>query len=165
MKIFGTYIAQYVSIHPTCSRWQIAWLSIHRRKKPRHRGDLLPQACPRWLMISRYLELDSAILAAAHSETQALSQHVALTWMAERSFHISRCVLWRRDRREGILQLMVLLSTDSRRTKSSQDRRQTWLLILTTIFRFFCTLNFHPQKWVTLTTSEFSVLVKSLLLC
>lgn len=147
VKIFGIYTVHYLSIHPTCRRWQIAWLSIYRRKKTRHRGDLLPCACPRWLWISWCWEFDSAILAAAPSETQALSQHAVLTWTAERSFHHSRHVLWRRNRREGMLQLMALPWTNSRRAKGSQDSRQSWLATLITIFRFFYT-EFSPPKVV-----------------
>lgn len=170
MKIFGTYAVHYFGIHLTCSRWQTAWLSSYRRKKKKKgsRGDLQPHACPRWLRISWRWGLDSAILAAAPSKTQALRQHATLTWAAEWSFHISRRVLWRRDRREAMLRLMALSGTDSRRAKGSQDSGQTWLPILITNFRFFLHWIFTHRSGVflkTLIIPEFSVLIKSLLLC
>lgn len=142
---------------------------LQKKKKIKgSRGDLQPHACPRWLRISWRWGLDSAILAAAPSKTQALRQHATLTWAAEWSFHISRRVLWRRDRREAMLRLMALSWTDSRRAKGSQDSGQTWLPILITNFRFFLHWIFTHRSGVflkTLIIPEFSVLIKSLLLC
>lgn len=128
----------FLGTHPACRKWQIVWLLIYRGKKtPRCWGNWLPHTCPRWLWIPWCWELDLSILAAVPSETQALGQHAALIWMTKRSFHISRHIWWRKDGREGILQLMALPWTECQRAKDSHNCRKTWLLTLITIFRLF----------------------------
>lgn len=140
-----------LGIHPACRKWQIAGLLIYRAKQsPRFRGDWLPHTCPRWLWTLQCWELDSTILVYVIQdyETQTLSlvhQRAALTWMTKKSFHLSRNVWWRRDRREGILQLVALPWADCRRAKDSHD-----LTNIDHCFQTFLHCIFSPKSCVFL---------------
>lgn len=119
-------------------------VNLQGKQSPRFRGDWLPHTCPRWLWTLQCWELDSTILVYVIQdyETRTLSQHATLTWM---SFHISRHVWWRRDRREGILQFVALPWADCRRAKDSHD-----LTNIDHCFQTFLHWIFSPKSCVFL---------------
>lgn len=132
--------------HTPCTQEMVNSMTanLQGKKTPRCRGDWLPHTCPRGPWTPCW-ELDSTILVAAPAETQVLSQHAALAWMTKRSFHISRHAWWKRNRREGLLQLMALPWEDCRRAKDSHGSRQTWLLALIPVFRLFYSVFLAPK--------------------
>lgn len=127
----------FLGTHPECRKWQISMtVNLQGGKKTQYVEGTGYHTCPRWLWIPWCCKIDLSILAGAPWETQALGQHAAPTRMTKRSSHISRHVWWRRDGREGILQL-VTLTMD----RVQESKGQSWLQtnMITNIDHYFQT--------------------------